>query len=127
MTRRKDAKTGTKPNVEEALQELFADSDNTVHFDFSSIEYAPFGRILTAITAMGGMVSVYSGDGGNGVVLSLRVGERKKRYEFADTEEWNAFIEQISNPWWTAYGRWLASMKADAVLAEQSEPKGKGK
>lgn len=125
MSRSKNAKTRIDKDTEDALSELFADSDHANYFDFDSVELAPFRRIATAATAMGGMVALYSSGDGNGVVISVRIGERTKRYEFASPDEWDTFIEQIANPWYAAFGRWLAAKKADELLADDADKKGK--
>lgn len=126
MKKGKNAAARADEAATHALQELFADSSDPQHFDFDGVEFSPFGRIATAVTAMGGVVSLYGSRDGNGVVISIRVGERSKRYEFENADEWNTLIEQIANPWHVALGRYLAAKRADELLSDPSPGRSQG-
>lgn len=117
MSRRKDAKANVDPHAEEALSELFVDSDDFVFFDFDLVELAPFGRVLTAVAALGGNASLYSRKPDAGIQLFVRVGERSKRYIFDNEDQWNEQIEMIANPWVSAWGKYLALKRPTKPIA----------
>jgi hypothetical protein len=111
MTRRKHEQIGIDEHAAQALSELFVDTDHLEYFDFDVVELAPFGHILTAVTAMGGMVTVFSRDDGNGIVISIRVSDKRKSYTFESTEQWDVLIEQLAYPWKVALGKYLEARK----------------
>lgn len=109
MTRKRNAETTINPEVEEAVSELFADNDDVGNIDYDGLEYAALGRLLEATTRMGGMVTFYNERNGNGLVLAVRIGERRKSYVFASEVEWNTLMPMIADPFYVAYGKYLSA------------------
>lgn len=125
MSRSKNAKAGFDPTVSEALSEYFVDGDNVDKFDGGLIEYASFGRILSAVASMGGSISFYSRDGSNGIKLFVRIGERSRSYTFDSEDEWNELIESVANPWLLAHRKFLELKQPTKPIAIATEKSSK--
>ena len=96
MTRRKNAKTIPDSRPEEALPELFADSDNGQRVGFHDIDWVAFGRLASLVVDRGAFIGLYHGAGDNVICLSVSLGEKRRRYEAEDADQFDQIVNGLS-------------------------------
>ena len=121
MTRRKNAEVTVDADAENALSEFFASDNDARYIDYNLLEFTAIGRVIVAVTQMGGSVAFYGRGADNGLKLFVRVGQRSKSYQFDSEEQWNELIDAVCNPWLLAYGRFLAIKQPPKPISIGSE------
>lgn len=80
MTRKKNEKFGHSAIDQEILDELFPDRDNGPEFAIDEPGALAIGRIIAAVTALGGMATFYRNRDDHSFRVSLRFGDKSKSY-----------------------------------------------
>jgi hypothetical protein len=96
MTVRKNAKTKPAAADSDSLDELFGGLDDSNRVDFSDIDWIACGRLIAAATRRGAFVGLYIASVDNTLCLSVGVGEKRKRYQADDAEQFDQIVNGVS-------------------------------
>lgn len=95
MTRKRNAKTTADPETTAALAEFFAPDGDSGRVDFGDIDWLAFGRLTSALTGRGALVSIYIGSSDGTLRITVSAGEQRRSYAAADVEQFDQLIEGL--------------------------------
>ncbi len=111
MSRKSNAKAPVNPLSQDILDELFPGEYDGSLIALSHALCVAIGRVIIAVTALGGMVTVYRGSVNHSLVLSFRVGERKRSVELDGDDGSVVTLDQLANGIEQAYAKHVARQR----------------
>jgi predicted amidohydrolase YtcJ len=92
MTRKKTYETTVSQEASAAMAQLLADGNNGEQFDFTNVDYAAIGRLVSECCRHGLLVSCYNSSSDHAFCISIRAGERKRSYQHYTANELNVSV-----------------------------------
>jgi hypothetical protein len=95
MTRKKPIVPATDSETAKVFDELFAGGDDSREFDYHGLDHNKLGRLAAECCRLGLLFSAYYSSTDQLLVCSIRAGERKRAYQYANSEEFNLGVDLL--------------------------------
>lgn len=96
MTRKRGGNYAATPEIEAALGDIFNVGIGGSELGFAECDHAQFAILADAILGLGGVVSLWRDAGSGALCLSVRVGDKRRSWDFDTAEQWNAHTPALA-------------------------------
>lgn len=119
MTRRKGTMPSVSDDVLEALAELFDGGRGGIQLGVGQLELNTFAALADPVLGLGGVVSLWRDNSSGALCLAVRVGEKRRSWDFDTAEQFAAVVPVIAKQFAAAYAKSQHTGKGTTGPAEK--------